>query len=653
MKSRLFILALIFSVNVFAQLGINYKALIKDASGNIISEDMVDLVFTIEIDDVPAYAETHQITTDINGIAIAIIGTGVTTLGDFDTIDWSTRNAELNVKINIGSGLVDLGSSPFNAVPYAINTLKTQGLETIDEGNGIGWRLAGSNPSYYGNIGFAATDLSYSDFDSETSGATGTNSSTMGVRTTASGDSSLALGSDSTASEDFAIAIGAGVVASGGGAVAIGIGNVASGNSSLALGNFTEASGLSSTAIGNNTQAEAFVTTAIGRYNVGGGNSSLWVESDPLFEIGNGSSDNERSNVLTVSKSGQHTINSQGAGLIIRDAINAIVISDSQANSIEISDSGFHGIRISNAAANGIQVSNAQQSGISAFAINRGGSFSGGEVGVYATASNPNNPDIILGGTVGNNNDDGIIASNPELPGSDLYLRSNDAVVIELDNDDNESASFIIRNGDDGEVFSVNESGNVNIDGRLRIEDVNIEKIVFDSFDFLRVNAGIMPAQDAQYLLGTGTNRWINLWAVDGTINTSDRREKKNIKALKYGLNQVMQMQPVSFNWKTKNNQDLKLGLIAQDLQALIPEVVISHTWEKDKVTGVLTKKELDRLGVYYSDLIPVLVKAIQDQQQIIDKQLLDYMNLANRVEALEANLGIMNTSKTLTVVKQ
>jgi hypothetical protein len=43
---------------------------------------------------------------------------------------------------------------------------------------------------------------------------------------------------------------------------------------------------------------------AIGLYNVGGGNPSFWVDTDPLFEIGNGSDDLNRANAMTVLKNG-------------------------------------------------------------------------------------------------------------------------------------------------------------------------------------------------------------------------------------------------------------------------------------------------------------------------------------------------------------
>ena len=46
------------------------------------------------------------------------------------------------------------------------------------------------------------------------------------------------------------------------------------------------------------------MSVAMGRYNVGGGNSISWVETDPLFEIGIGTSFSDRANALTVLKNG-------------------------------------------------------------------------------------------------------------------------------------------------------------------------------------------------------------------------------------------------------------------------------------------------------------------------------------------------------------
>jgi hypothetical protein len=115
------------------------------------------------------------------------------------------------------------------------------GLEQVTEGGNTGRRLAGANPNNYGDIGADAVDLSYSYSSSNTRGATGTNSTAMGVQTTASGDVSTAMGLFTTSSGVYATAMG--YVTS------------ATGVSSTAMGESTTASGYASTAMGNNVNA--------------------------------------------------------------------------------------------------------------------------------------------------------------------------------------------------------------------------------------------------------------------------------------------------------------------------------------------------------------------------------------------------------------
>jgi len=175
--------------------------------------------------------------------------------------------------------------------------------------------------------------------------------------------------------------------------------------------------------------------------------------------------------------------------------------------------------------------------------------------------------------------------------------------------------------------------------GRLRIGDEVIED---GGNDVLAFSSSLVPLVDGDDRLGGPNRRWQDVYAANGMIQTSDRRSKTNIVNLDYGLAEVLQMQPVSFNWRNKNNPDTKLGLIAQDLQALIPEVVHSHIWEKNEVTEILAKKELDRLGVYYSDLVPVLIKAIQEQQEIITIYKKEVSELSQEVQEIKKNLKIL-----------
>lgn len=120
----LILLLLLFTVCTYAQQVVNYKAIVKDGSGNILATTPVSIRFTI-YEGVgltnAVYQETHSPTTDANGIVIVNIGEGTLNVnGVFDTIDWGSDDHFLNTKINAGAGIVDLGTTAFKSVPYAL-----------------------------------------------------------------------------------------------------------------------------------------------------------------------------------------------------------------------------------------------------------------------------------------------------------------------------------------------------------------------------------------------------------------------------------------------------------------------------------------------------------------------------------------------------
>ncbi len=94
--------------------------------------------------------------------------------------------------------------------------------------------------------------------------------------------------------------------------------------------------------------------------------------------------------------------------------------------------------------------------------------------------------------------------------------------------------------------------------------------------------------------------------ATGGTIScTSDIRLKKNVDDVSYGLDTIMDLRPVSFDWKGGNSAFKNLGFIAQEVETIIPNLV-----SIDQDNGY---KQLNTTG-----LIPVLTKAIQQQQSQI-----------------------------------
>ena len=97
-------------------------------------------------------------------------------------------------------------------------------------------------------------------------------------------------------------------------------------------------------------------------------------------------------------------------------------------------------------------------------------------------------------------------------------------------------------------------------------------------------------------------------------VNSSDIRLKTNVATLTNALNKVESLRGVSFEWNNNSplvKNELQLGLIAQEVQEVLPEVV------SPSVEGYL--------GVAYGSIVPVLVEAIKE--------------LSNKVKYLESKL--------------
>lgn len=157
------------------------------------------------------------------------------------------------------------------------------------------------------------------------------------------------------------------------------------------------------------------------------------------------------------------------------------------------------------------------------------------------------------------------------------------------------------------------------------------EDLIDGGGNLLTSSSSFAPTTDNIRDLGTATLRWDDVYATNGTINTSDRRDKTNIQPLKYGIEDLLKLNPVSYQWKNNPENGVKLGLIAQDLQEIVPEVVKDWDYEYSEETGERKKIKNERLGVYYSDLIPVLIKSIQQQQKMIDELKEEIQDLKNQ----------------------
>ncbi|MBT8310955.1 MAG: hypothetical protein HKO72_06565, partial [Flavobacteriaceae bacterium] len=213
MKTLITLLVTLFiSISSVAQQGINYKAILKDGSGNLLAGTFMNVQFTIHeasASGTIVYQEDHNYTTDANGLLILNIGSDLSpSIGVFNDIDWGVDKHFLQITINYSGGTINFDATEFMAVPYAKYAASGwTGLEKITEGSNTGWRLLESDANNYGNIGGNAVDLSISDI-SANHGATGNGSFAANYRTLAQGNSSSAFGISTIATGANSMALG-------------------------------------------------------------------------------------------------------------------------------------------------------------------------------------------------------------------------------------------------------------------------------------------------------------------------------------------------------------------------------------------------------------------------------------------------------------
>jgi len=97
----------------------------------------------------------------------------------------------------------------------------------------------------------------------------------------------------------------------------------------------------------------------------------------------------------------------------------------------------------------------------------------------------------------------------------------------------------------------------------------------------------------------------------------SDERDKSNIVELSHGLDFLMELNPVEFTWNTRDKSKVGTkasGFIAQDL------LRTEKKFDSSDVTNLVSCIDPNKLEATYGNLIPVLVKAIQDLKNEFDE---------------------------------
>lgn len=163
------------------------------------------------------------------------------------------------------------------------------------------------------------------------------------------------------------------------------------------------------------------------------------------------------------------------------------------------------------------------------------------------------------------------------------------------------------------EITSPAVTGTLTFNGGTGIIDASNTIVLQGNTHSVKWNGNInlcwYPEADNVAALGNpiGPIRWTAVYAVNGTIQTSDKREKKKIVNSDLGLDFVRALRPISYHWK-KNDNGKHYGFIAQE---------ILETLSGKEFSGI---DQNEKLGLNYSELIAPIVKAIQDLDKKVEK---------------------------------
>ncbi len=225
-------------------------------------------------------------------------------------------------------------------------------------------------------------------------------------------------------------------------------------------------------------------------------------------------------------------------------------------------------------------------------------------------------------------------AEKLSVAGDVLILDTNPTLNIkDSDSTGASNGSLVFRDSADTVLGRIQMNGN---------DDLGIQAVGAASTMFLYaygnwrmslVSSGLRPYVDNSFDLGATSKRYDDVYATNGTIQTSDERDKIDVANIDYGLNFINSLRPVTYRWDDRSGYTgtrTHMGFIAQEVStALGDDAATRAVWVDSPVeeyknadTGEM-EPGVERQSLRYEEMIAPMVKAIQE--------------LSARVEALEA----------------
>jgi hypothetical protein len=446
--------------------------------------------------------------------------------------------------------------------------------------------------------------------------ADGINSAAIGYGCEALGDYSVALGFSTHAYGNNSIAMGEGTVADGSVSTAMGYMTSAYGEKSTAMGHETIASGWGSTAMGSLTEASGYCATAMGRYSEATHDYSLatgW-QTNAIAPASTAMGNGTTASGLYSTTMGYLTSASgfcamaMGRQTIAPSSYETVIgrcNTEYSFNEPENWDDNDRLFVIGNGN------SDVRRNALTMLKKGHTGLGTDEPEALVHLKSDEWVKMIVehdhldaCRGYVGSDHMAVVLSSNAYYTGTQWsYPKTDQSSLILLLHRGNDRFEFRVR-PDDGTSSStamiINAASNVGIGTTVPTEKLDVSG-----------NARIRSIASGSY--SGPVNR-----TSDGTLTTatSDIRLKADIQSLGNSLEKVQQLRGVSFTWADNPEFGTRIGMIAQEVEPVLPELVFTN--ETDGY-----------MGVNYAEMSAVLVEAVKQQQVMIEV-------LQRKVEILE-----------------
>lgn len=585
--------AFVTTISAQAPAGINYQAVARNAMGSPMANENLIVRLSIYTGATPTtkiYEEKHEVMTSDLGLFNLVIGKGDIGLGDFTTIDWGSDGHHFQIEIDPGTGYIDLGMTQFLSIPYALYAEEAGN----DQDNQM-LSLSGNNLSISGGNSIALPMPS--SFSLPFSGSVNdVNGTTLDI-TNASNANGVAvtgrLGGNSSVGGMSRAAIWGTT------------------NSGHALVGFTSAPGAYAGVWGRTNTSAYGVQGTAGNGGTGGFFENNATRGNALI-TGNG--------LVGIGTDNPEKLLHVNGDLFVNSSQGAIELG-SPNNGDQWRFSTING---------GEDLQFFSKPDGSSTRTRRVFFQQSGRVGIGNTTSPAAQLDVLFNSSV----------AVPQLrlfeDGSD-YARlsfqntSGDKFwsIAGLNNATTTNERLNFYHSTTGDILSITGNGNVGIMGinptaRLHLHQGGQAVGTGFRLDDGTANSDwdITHGFGLRFHYGGDLRGFINA-NTGAYTQSSDARLKTDVEMMESVLANVQQLQPLRYRYKNTNETAKTIGFIAQETKALFPELVDYSAAD-------------DLYGINYAGFSVIAIKAIQEQQQIIEQQQLTIDDLQKRLSALE-----------------